>query len=116
MEIRELRGHLDDRLPQLSAESKIKADNILKQLREIEGILTLWMGSTDHPMMWDSPGLIDKLSRLSRVVNDNAKSTESMHTIFKQVSERFEVQSNRLKKLIEDEIKPLLTGVGAQIR
>ncbi len=116
MEIRELRGQLDDRLPQLSAESKIKADNIRKQLREIEGILTLWMGSTDHPMMWYGPGLIDKLSRLSSVVNDNAKTTESMHTIFKQVSERFEVQSNRLKKLIEDEIKPLLTGVGAQIR
>jgi len=59
-------------------------------------------------MMWDAPGLIDKLSRLSRVVDGNAKPTESMHRLFEDLSARLEVQRNRLNR-IEEEAGPLLS-------
>ena len=108
MRIREVRGQLERKRAELTEDSRGEVDRILKQLREVEGVLMMWMGSPDHPMMWDGPGLIDKLSKLARVVGQNAKPTESMHTIFKQVSERFEIQRNRLNQIIEDEVKPLL--------
>jgi hypothetical protein len=109
MGIREVRGQLDGRRAELAEESRVEADRILEQLREIEGLLTQWMGSPEHPMMWEPPGLINKLSRLSRVVVGNAKPTESMYTIFEEVSERFEVQRKRLNQIIEEEVGPLLS-------
>jgi hypothetical protein len=42
-----------------------EAETALRQLDDIEGILTMWMGSEAHPMMFGTPGLIQKLSRLS---------------------------------------------------
>ena len=44
----------------LPADSSGEADRIMAQLREIEGLLTRWMGTPEHPMMWDPPGLIDR--------------------------------------------------------
>ncbi len=79
-------------------------------MREIEGILTIWMGSKAHPMMWSPPGLTEKLSSLSRAVGAaDAKPTKSMYAVFEDLSERFEVQRNRLNQVIEEEVGPLLS-------
>ncbi|MBW2059844.1 MAG: glycosyl hydrolase, partial [Deltaproteobacteria bacterium] len=68
MRIREIRAQVEGRRAELPEESRVEADRILKQLREIEGILTIWMGSEAHPMMWSPPGLTEKLSSLSHAV------------------------------------------------
>ncbi len=107
--IREVRRQVDECRAELPAESRGEADRILEQLREIEVLLTRWMGTPDHPMMWDPPGLIDRLSKLSLVVVGNARPTESMHTIFEEVSERCEIQRVRLNQVIEEEVGPLLS-------
>ena len=60
-------------------------------------------------MMWDAPGLLDKLLRLSSLVSGNAKPTESMYAVFEDLSERFEVQRNRLNQVIEEEVGTLLS-------
>jgi hypothetical protein len=79
-------------------------------LREIEGILMIWVGSEAHPMMWSPPGLTEKLSSLSNAVSSgDARPTESMYAVFEDLSERFEVQQNRLNQLIEEEVQPLLS-------
>jgi hypothetical protein len=109
MKIRAVRARLDDRHAELPEESRVKASTIREQLREIEEILTRWMGMPDHPMMWDAPGLSDKLSRLSLVVGGSAKPTESMYALFEDLSERFEVQRSRLSQVIEQEVVPLLS-------
>ncbi len=103
--IREVRAQLDGRRAELPEDSRVEADRVLEQLREIEGILTIWMGSEAHPMMWSPPGLTEKLSSLSRAVGAaHAKPTESMYAVFEDLSERFEVQRNRLNQVIEEEI------------
>jgi hypothetical protein len=108
--IREVRAQLDGRRAELPEDSRVRADGILEQLRQIEGILTIWMGSKAHPMMWEPPGLTEKLSSLSgAVISGDARPTESMYTIFEEVSERFEVQRNRLNQVIEKEVEPLLS-------
>jgi len=108
--IREVRAQLDGRRAELPEDSRVEADGILEQLREIEGILTIWMGSEAHPMMWSPPGLTEKLSSLSRAVGAaDAKPTESMHAVFQDLSERFEVQRSRLDQIIGEEIEPLLS-------
>jgi hypothetical protein len=60
-------------------------------------------------MMWHAPGLLDKLLRLSNVVDWNAKPTESMYALFEDLSERFEVQRSRLNQVIEEEVVPVLS-------
>jgi hypothetical protein len=108
--IREVRARIDGRWAELSEDSKLKADRILEQLREIEGILTIWMGSKAHPMMWSPPGLTEKLSSLSGAVSEGeSKPTKSMYAVFEDLSERFEVQRKRLNQLIEHEVEPLLS-------
>jgi len=108
--IREVRAQVDGRRAELSEESRVEADRILEQLREIEGILTIWMGSQTHPMMWSPPGLTEKLSSLSGAVGAaDAKPTKSTYAVFKDLSERFEVQRKRLNQVIEEEVVPLLS-------
>jgi hypothetical protein len=107
MKIREIRGQLGSRQTDTHGRSGVATDKVLEQLREIEGNLMRWMGSPSHPMMWDAPGLIDKLSRLSKVVDGNAIPTKSMHMLFEDLSARLEVQRNRLNR-IEEEVGPLL--------
>jgi hypothetical protein len=107
--IREVRAKLNGRRAELPEDSRIKADGILEQFRQIEGILTIWVGSQDHPMMWSPPGLTEKLSSLSGAVGGAyAKPTKSMYAVFEDLSERFEVQRNKLNQLIENEVGPLL--------
>lgn len=108
--IREVQAQLDARRDELPEDSRVEADGILEQFREIEGILTIWMGSQAHPMMWSPPGLTEKLSSLSRAVGGaDARPTESMYAVFEDLSERFEVQRNRLNEVIEEEVGPLLS-------
>ena len=47
--IREVRAQLEGRRAELPEDSRVEADGILEQLREIEGILTIWMGSEAGP-------------------------------------------------------------------
>ena len=64
----------------------------------------IWMGSEEHPMMWSPPGLTEKLSSLSSAVNSgDARPTDSMYLVFDDLTERFEVQSNRLHKITDQE-------------
>jgi hypothetical protein len=110
IKIREVRAQLDGHRAELPEDSRIKVDGILEELRQIEGILTIWMGSEAHPMMWSPPGLTEKLSSLSRAVGAaDARPTESMYAVFEDLSERFEVQRNRLSQIIEEEVGPLLS-------
>jgi len=108
--IREFRTRIEEHQAQMQQDSKVKADGILEQFRQIEGILTIWMGSKEHPMMWDPPGLTEKLSSLSSAVRSgDAKPTKSMVAVFEDLSERFEVQRNKLNQLIQEEVEPLLS-------
>jgi photosystem II stability/assembly factor-like uncharacterized protein len=108
--IREVRTQVDARRSVLPEESRIEADRILEQLKEIEGICTIWMGSQAHPMMWSPPGLTEKLSSLSAAVGAaDAKPTKSMYAVFEDLSERFEVQRKRLNRLIEEDVEHLLS-------
>ncbi len=94
----------------LTKESGSEADTILEELRDIEGILMIWMGTEAHPMMWSAPGLTEKLSSLSSaVLSGDARPTASMVAVFADVSKRFEVQQNRLNEVIEAEVEPLLS-------
>ena len=86
----------------LTKETGAEADTILTQLRQIEGILMIWMGTEAHPMMWSSPGLTEKLSSLSSAVNSgDARPTASMYEVFDDLTRRFEFQQERLKQLTE---------------
>ena len=106
--IREVRAEVDG--AKLREDSKVKASGILGQLREIEGVLTIWMGSPDHPMMWGAPGLIQKMSSLLGYVSAaDARPTESMYAVLEDLSERFEIQRNRLNQVIEQDVRPLLS-------
>ena len=92
-----------------------EAETALRQLDDIEGILTMWMGSEAHPMMFGPPALIQKLSRLSGAVNAaDARPTASMYAVFADVSERFEIQSVRLKQVIDRELAPSRSGERAR--
>jgi hypothetical protein len=86
----------------LTKESAAEADAILAELRQIEGILMIWMGSAEHPMMWSAPGLTEKLSSLSSaVLSGDAKPTASMYGVFDDLTRRFEEQRNRLNQLMD---------------
>lgn len=109
MKIREVRVKLNEFRAELPEDSRVKTDGILEQFRQIEGILTIWVGSQAHPMMWSPPGLTEKLSSLSGAVGGAyAKPTKSMYAVFEDLSERFEVQRNKLNQLIEKEVGPFL--------
>jgi photosystem II stability/assembly factor-like uncharacterized protein len=109
IKIREVRAQVDGRRADLPEESRIEVDTILEKLREIEGILTIWMGSQAHPMMWSPPGLTEKLSSLSGAVGAaDAKPTKSMYAVFEDLSERFEVRRKQLNQVIEEKVVPLL--------
>jgi hypothetical protein len=110
MKIREVRAKLAGRRAELPEESRVKADAILEQLNQIEGILTIWMGSEAHPMMWGPPGLTEKLSSLSGAVGEaEFKPTRSMVAVFKDLTKRYEVQRDRLNQIVEKEVGPLLS-------
>lgn len=90
MEIRDIREVTSD-------------ENILAELRDIEGILTIWMGSKKHPMMWSAPGLTEKLSGLAGAVGGRgSKPTTSMYAVYAEISKRLEVQKNRLNTLFKE--------------
>jgi hypothetical protein len=92
-------------------ESRVEVDAIVRQLRQIQGILMIWMGSEAHPMMWSPPGLTEKLGSLSDAVNSgDAKPTESMYAVFEDLSERFDFQRNRLNQVIDQELAPSRSG------
>jgi photosystem II stability/assembly factor-like uncharacterized protein len=106
--IREVRAQLDARRDLLPKDSRVKTDGILAELREIEGNLTIWSGSQAHPMMWGPPGLIEKLSELSGAVGSaDARPTAAMYAVFGDLSDRFEIQRNRLNRIIEEELGAL---------
>jgi hypothetical protein len=105
MKIREVRARLDKHQSVLPEASRTEADTILQELRQIEGILMIWMGSPAHPMMWSPPGLTEKLSSLSNAVSSgDVKPTESMYAVFEDLSERFDSQRNRLNQVINQEL------------
>jgi hypothetical protein len=110
MRIRAVRAQVEGRRAALSGESRVKAESVLEQLREIEGTLMIWMGSQAHPMMWGPPGLMEKFSTLSRAVGAaDARPTASMVALFEDLSQRLEVQRNRLNKLVKEAVGPLLS-------
>jgi len=88
-----------------------EAETALRQLDDIEGILTMWMGSESHPMMFGTPALIQKLSRLSgAVIAADARPTASMYAVFADVSGRFEMQRERLQQIIDQELAQAQAG------
>jgi photosystem II stability/assembly factor-like uncharacterized protein len=108
MKVREVRAQVEDRQAEMLEASGGEADGILKQLAEIEGILTIWMGTEDHPMMWGRPGLTEKLSSLSSAVGAaEARPTASMYAVFEELSNRLQIQRNRLNLLIVEEVERL---------
>jgi len=110
LRIREVRARLEERRDSMQGESRLEFIRILEQLREVEGVLMIWMGSEAHPMMWGPPGLTEKLSALSSAVGAaDARPTESMIAVFEDLSERFEVQRSRLNQIIEKDVEPLLS-------
>jgi hypothetical protein len=111
LRIREVRALLKERRVDMPEDSRVEVDAIVQQLRQIEGILMIWMGSEAHPMMWSPPGLTEKLSSLSDAVNSgDAKPTESMYAVFEDLSERFDFQRNRLNRVIDQELAPSQSG------
>jgi hypothetical protein len=106
----EVRAEVEARRAELPEASRAEADGILEQLREIEGVLHIWMGSPAHPMMWGPPGLTEKLSSLASAVGAaDVRPTASMYAVFEDLSERLEVLQNRLNQIVEDEVGPLLS-------
>ena len=102
MKIREFRAEVKNRGDGLPEDSRAEVDTVLKELEEIEGTLTIWMGSVAHPMMFGPPGIIQKLSRLSgAVVSGESKPTAAMYGVFDDLTRRFEEQRNRLNQIMD---------------
>jgi hypothetical protein len=77
-------------------------DAILRELDDIEAELTIWMGTEEHPMMFGSPGLIQKLSRLSgAVISADQRPTSAMYAVFDDLSGRLERRRAELRALID---------------
>lgn len=71
----------------------------------------MWIGSEAHPMMFGTPGQIQKLSRLSRaVIAADAKPTASMYAVFADLSKRIDMQRERLQQIIDRELEPSQSG------
>ena len=103
--IRDIRATLKGRGAEASDRSGRAAEAVLEELRQIEGVLMIWMGSDAHPMMWSAPGLTEKLSSLSTaVISGDARPTDSMYAVFAHISERFERQRDRLSRIIGREL------------
>jgi hypothetical protein len=101
LELRDFRTRILGTHSGSSPESVAKSDAVLQELDTIEGKLTIWMGSTAHPMMFGPPGLIQKLSRLSgAVASDDARPTASMRAVFEDLDSRFRIQRDRLNQLM----------------
>jgi hypothetical protein len=110
LRIRDVRAALNERRAALSEEAGAEADVILEELREIEGVLMIWMGSAEHPMMWSPPGLTEKLSSLSGAVNSgDARPTTSMYAVFNDLTLRFELQRFRLSQIVDQELAPSMS-------
>jgi hypothetical protein len=108
--IREVRAQVQARRAEAPEDLQAAADRILTRLREIEGVLMIWMGSEAHPMMWGPPGLTEKFSTLSGAVGAaDAGPTESMYAVFEDLSERLEVQRDVLRRVIEEDVAPLMS-------
>jgi photosystem II stability/assembly factor-like uncharacterized protein len=102
LRVRAVRAELEQRQAALPGTSREKIAGILEQLDDIEGTLTIWMGSGEHPMMFGPPGLIQKLSRLSgAVIAGDARPTASMVGVFEDLSERFEDQRRRMNQIVD---------------
>ncbi|RLA27713.1 MAG: hypothetical protein DRR11_17835, partial [Gammaproteobacteria bacterium] len=111
LKIREVRAAINESRADLNEGSEAAADAILAELRQIEGILMIWMGSPEHPMMWSAPGLTEKLSSLSStVLSGDARPTASMVAVFANLTERFEMQRTRLNQIIDKELAPSQSG------
>ncbi|MDE0754242.1 MAG: hypothetical protein OSB26_06290 [Woeseiaceae bacterium] len=111
LRIREIRARFNERRANLPESFADSADAILQELRDIEGTLMIWMGSPEHPMMWSSPGLTEKLSSLSStVLSGDARPTPSMVAVFADLTERYELQRTRLNKIIDQELAPSQSG------
>jgi hypothetical protein len=111
LRIREARAGLEGRRIELSEDSRAEADAMLEELRQIEGILMVWVGTEAHPMMYSPPGLAEKLNSLADAVSSgDAKPTASMYAVFADLTERFESQQTRLNRLVEQELTPMLSG------
>ena len=107
LKIREVRAALNEKRADLPESAADDTGAILDELRQIEGILMIWMGTEAHPMMWSPPGLTEKLSALSSAVSSgDIKPTPSMVAVFADITERFEIQRNRLNQIIDQELAP----------
>jgi photosystem II stability/assembly factor-like uncharacterized protein len=102
LKIREFRDNIKVTSEELPGKARTEIDTILADLEEIEGTLTIWMGSVAHPMMFGPPGILQKLSRLSgAVISGDAKPTASMVSVFDDLTRRFEEQRDRLNQLMD---------------
>jgi hypothetical protein len=111
LRIREARRGVEDVRIELQEESSDEADAILKELRQIEGLLMVWAGSEAHPMMFSPPGLTEKLNSLSNAVSGgDARPTASMYAVFEDLQNSFEIQQNRLNDLVQQRVTPMLSG------
>jgi hypothetical protein len=111
LRIREARRGVEDVRIELQEESSDEADAILKELRQIEGLLMFWAGSEAHPMMFSPPGLTEKLNSLSNAVSGgDARPTASMYAVFEDLQNSFEIQQNRLNDLVQQRVTPMLSG------
>ena len=111
LRIREARRGVEDVRIELQEESSDEADAILKELRQIEGLLMVWAGSEAHPMMFSPPGLTEKLNSLSNAVSGgDARPTVSMYAVFEDLQSSFESQKIRLNDLVEQKLTPMLSG------
>ncbi|MFP6752221.1 MAG: hypothetical protein VB855_11125 [Pirellulaceae bacterium] len=101
LRIREARRAVEDGRIERQEESSEEADAILKELRQIEGLLMVWAGTEAHPMMFSPPGLTEKLNSLANAVSgSDAKPTASMYAVFEDLATRFEIQRNRLQQVV----------------
>lgn len=102
LRLRAVRDELKERQAELPEQSQSEIAGVLQQLDDIEGTLTIWMGSEEHPMMFGPPGLIQKLSRLSgAVIAGDARPTASMVGVFEDLSERFDDRRRQLNQIID---------------
>jgi hypothetical protein len=62
-------------------------------------------------MMFSPPGLTEKLNSLSNAVSGgDARPTASMHAVFEDLQNSFDIQRNRLNDLVQQRVTPLLSG------
>ena len=102
LQIREVRSGLEGRRNGLSEGFGAEVDAILKELRQIEGILMIWAGTEAHPMMYSPPGLTEKLNSLANAVSGgDAKPTASMYAVFEDLTKRFEIQRNHVRQVLD---------------